>query len=73
MGLVKNIVYQYAGVPLPDELELDASGRLLFRKGDLLERCGKQWQIDSIEWELSDEGSKSMPTLWITLVNPRVN
>ena len=73
MGLAKNIVYQYVGAPLSDELELDASGRLLFRKGDLLERYGKQWQIDSMQWELSDEGSKGVPTLLISLVNARVN
>ena len=67
MGLAKNIVYQYVGVPLPDDVELDASGHLLFRKGDLLERHGKQWQIDSMQWELSEEGSMGVPTLWITL------
>jgi hypothetical protein len=52
---------------------MDVSGGLLFRKGDILERGGKHWQIDSIEWELSDEESKGIPTLRISLVNARVN
>jgi hypothetical protein len=73
MGLLKNIVFQYPGGLWSDELEMDVSGGLLFRKGDILERGGKHWQIDSIEWELSDEESKGIPTLRISLVNARVN
>ena len=73
MGLSKNIVYRYADNLWSDELEVDAFGGLVFKKGDILERRGKHWQIDSIEWAPSGENLEGIPTLWISLVNARVN
>lgn len=73
MRLSKIVVYSYPDSLCSDEHEVDVSGGLIFKKGDILERRGKPWQIDSIVWEPSNEGSVGTPTLWISLVNALVN
>jgi hypothetical protein len=63
MGLPKNVVYQFVDDPRWDELEVDNAGALTFKKGDVLTKGERQWQVIKTQWELSDEESKRMPTL----------
>ena len=73
MGLAKIVVYRFVDNLQSDELELDRTGGLTFRKDDILTRGEKQWQVDKVQWESADEASRGMPTLWVYLVNARVN
>jgi hypothetical protein len=73
MGLSKNVVYRFADDLRSDEPEFDEFGNITFRKGDILDKGGKQWQVDKVQWELPDEASPGLPTLRVYLVNARVN
>lgn len=72
MGRVKNIVYQFSDNGLPDDLEIDLTGELHFTKGDIIERRGKNWKINSITIE-EPINKEQRPTLWVDLVDPPVN
>jgi hypothetical protein len=73
MGLPKNVAYRFVDDLLSDQVEVDRLGERTFQKGDLVERSGKMWQVGSMLWELSDEDSKRVPTLWLYLTKARVN
>jgi hypothetical protein len=73
MGLPKNVIYRFVDDPRSDELEVDHSGALRFRAGEILGRGGKFWRVDSIRWELSSEHSQRVPTLRVYLTRAPVN
>ena len=72
MGVGKNIVYQYLHTVCPDDLEVDLTGELTFKTGDIIVRGGKHWRIDSITVEDTTQELRR-PTLWIYLVEAAVN
>lgn len=69
MGQPKNILYSYSDPLLPDELEMDPTGGLTFKKGDILTRRGKNWLVDAVHMD----NEAAVPTLWINLVHAPVN
>ena len=73
MGLQKNVVYRFVDDPRSDELEVDRTGKRAFRNGDILPRGERLWRVCSVQWELSDENSKRVPTLWVYLTKARGN
>ncbi len=73
MGLLKNIIYRFVDDPRSDELETDLTGKVMFKKGDVLVKDGKQWRVDAVLWELPDEESKKVPTLRVYLFRTWVN
>jgi hypothetical protein len=69
MGLMKNIVYRYSDSKWSDDLEIDPNGECTLRKGDILERRGRHWLVDSV----IVEAETAIPTFWIYLIDPLVN
>jgi len=72
MGVAKNIVYQYLHTVCPDDLEVDLTGELAFKRGDIIVRGGKHWRIDSVTVEDTTQELRR-PTLWIYLIEAPVN
>jgi hypothetical protein len=69
----KNIVYSYADKREFDELEVDMTGELSFKKGDIITRNWRTWKVESIHLHTEAEDAASIPTLWVLLVNAPVN
>jgi hypothetical protein len=68
----KNIVYRYSDNVLSDDLEIDLTGELTFKKGDVILRSGKNWKIDSVHSEQYINDLR-MVTIWVYLVDVPVN
>ena len=73
MGAPKNVVYRFAGGLRSDDLEMDRSGSLIFRKGDIFEKDRKQWLVQEIQWEWPDDGVRGVPLLRVYLTEALVN
>jgi hypothetical protein len=74
VGRAKRIIYKYPDKLLSDDLEVDLSGELSFKQGDLIARCGKDWRIDSIFFEKRvGDDPRGMHTFWLWLIEPPVN
>ena len=65
--------YRFVDDPRSDEVELDRTGALSFRKGDILGRDGKLWRVGLVQSEMADENSKKVPTLRVDLTKAWVN
>lgn len=72
MASAKNIVYRYSDNVLSDDLEIDLTGELTFKKGDVILRSGKNWKIDSVHSEQYINDLR-MVTIWVYLVDVPVN
>ena len=72
MTSARNIVYQYSDNIWSDDLEIDLTGELMFKKGDIISRRGKNWKIDSVHSEQCINDLR-MVTIWIYLVDVLVN
>jgi len=68
----RNIVYQYSDNLWSDDLEIDLTGELTFKKGDIILRRGKNWKIDSVHSEQYINDLR-MVTIWVYLVDVSVN
>jgi hypothetical protein len=74
MSSAKRIIYKYSSKLLSDELEVDLTGELSFKQGDLIARCGKDWKIDSIFFEKRvGDDPRGMHTFWLSLIELPVN
>jgi hypothetical protein len=67
----RNIVYQYSDNIWADDLEIDLTGELTFKKGDIILRRGKNWKIDSVHSEQYINDPRM--TIWVYLVDVLVN
>jgi hypothetical protein len=72
MSVPKNIIYQFSN-SWHDEVERDIAGVLSLAKGDVVWRGGKVWKVQSITWDHEIGGGLKMPTLWVTLIEMKVN
>jgi hypothetical protein len=72
VACARNVVYQYSDNLLCDDLEIDLTGDLMFKHGDIISRRGDNWRVDSIHQEdyLND---LRMVTIWLYLVHALVN
>lgn len=70
----KRIIYKFPDKILSDEMDVDLSGELSFKQGDLIARCGKDWTIGSIFFEkrVADDPMQ-IQTFWLWLSEPPVN
>ena len=67
-------MYSYVDSWLSDEIEVDQTGELSLKKGDIVARRHRTWIVDSIHLEQDIVGDwKRAPTLWVLLVEARVN
>jgi len=69
----RKIAYQYSNSLWSDDLEIDLTGELTFKQGDLISRRGKNWKINSVLSEDVIDYKDGMPTIWVLLVNAPVN
>lgn len=68
---MKHIVYTY-GDGQPDEKDFDARGLFKFTKGDVVQKRGITWRIESVEW-LGANDEKQIPTVRVHLTRVEGN
>jgi hypothetical protein len=68
----KNMVYSYADPRQSDDFEIDLSGELSIRAGDIIVRVGSSWKVQQVHLAEANEAS-GLPTLWVFLVKAAVN
>lgn len=73
MPRTRKIVYQYSNPRYADEVEIDLTGELTFRVGEIVLRRWNHWRIDSVLFEDHVDDHKEMPTIWVFLVDAPVN
>jgi len=71
VACARKIVYQYSDTLWSDDLEIDLTGELTFKKGDIIVRRGKNWKIDSVHSEQYINDPRM--TIWVYLVDVLVN
>ena len=72
MPRARKIIYKYSKNLWDDDMEIDLTGELTFKQGDIISRRGKNWKIDSVHLEdFDDQGG--MPTISVFLVDTRVH
>ena len=68
-GTAKQIVYRYDGHMSSDEMELDAQGVLMFKRGNIVRRHGKNWKVKSVELESVTADLNELPSWRVYLVD----
>lgn len=64
----RTVIYSYGDGDRPD-LEIDLTGRLSIKIGDLISRRDKTWKVQTIHLERENNSTR----VWVILVEPVVN
>jgi hypothetical protein len=67
------IIYKYSKNLWDDDLEIDLTGELAFKQGDIISRRGRNWKIDSVHSEDLVDDQMGMPSITVFLVDARVH
>ena len=73
MERASKIIYKYSKNLWDDDLEIDLTGELAFKQGDIISRRGRNWKIDSVHSEDLVDDQMGMPSITVFLVDARVH
>ena len=69
----RKIIYKYSKNLWDDDMEIDLTGELTFKQGDIISRRGRNWKINSVHEEDFVDDQRGMPTISVSLVDTRVH
>jgi hypothetical protein len=73
MPRARKIIYKYSKNRWDDDLEIDLTGELTFKQGDMISRRRRNWKIESVHSEDHVDDQRGMPTITVFLVDARVH